>query len=170
MTARNNNNINNIINSNNNNNETSTIEYDSFMIGLIEQLTNNKEIPHSRPMTVVLNISTSNMHPKQVEYALNGLKHLIDNQFSLLSPTAKILFPIVYAVVILIGLFSNFLMIYAFYRAEQLRTFRNVFIINLSISDILLSSICAPLTLFRYIETKWTFGRYYYYYYYYYLL
>ena len=144
-----------------NNNQTSNLEYDSFMIGLIEQLTQNKEIPHTRPMTIVLNITTSDMHPKQVEYALNGLKHLIDNQFTLLSPTAKILFPIVYAIIILIGLFSNLLMIYAFYRDKQLRTFRNVFIINLVISDILLSSICAPLTLFRYIETKWTFGRYY---------
>lgn len=115
-------------------NTSSSVEYDQFWQGLIDQLTSNKGTP-SRPMTIFINIdyNTTNMHQKQIEYALQGFRNLIQSQFSLLSPAAKIIFPLVYGIVILVGLFSNLLMIYAFYRAEKLRTFRNVFIINLAI-------------------------------------
>jgi hypothetical protein len=68
-------------------------------------------------------------------------------------------FVVFYFFIIFFGIVSNFSIVYAFYKDKTLRTYRNVFIINLTISDILLCSICAPLTLQRYLSINWRYGR-----------
>lgn len=133
-----------------------------YMIYLYDQVFNASNIlPNERPMIVYIDTkyNQTNLSNVQMKYALKQMSSVIHSQFSLLSPTALIVFPIIYAVIILVGLITNALMVIAFYRAEKLRTFRNVFIINLAISDILLCLICAPLTLLKYIELNWILGR-----------
>lgn len=113
----------------------SSFAVNGFYIKLLDQITNYSFVSEQRPMRIYLEIdrNSTNMTETQIEYALMRFKFYIEEHFSALSTNAKILFSIFYGIVILIGLLSNLLMIYAFYRAEKLRTFRNVFIINLAI-------------------------------------
>jgi hypothetical protein len=115
--------------------ESISSDQDQFWQGLIDQLTSNRPKPDSRPMIVFIKIdyNLTNMSQFHIDYALNSFKLLIKSHFSLLSPTAKILFSVLYSVIILISLFANLSLVYAFIRFEKLRTFRNVFIINLVI-------------------------------------
>ena len=110
-------------------------DQDQFWQGLIDQLTSNRPKPDSRPMTVFINIdyNLTNMSQFHIDYALDSFKMLIKSHFSLLSPTAKTFFTVLYGIIILISLFANLSIVYAFFRCEKLRTFRNVFIINLVI-------------------------------------
>lgn len=59
------------------------------------------------------------------------LKHL--HQLSLLTPNYLVGFGIIYCFLILFGVLFNVLIIFAFIRAQKLRTFRNVYVINLAI-------------------------------------
>ena len=113
----------------------SSFIFQEFYLQLINQITNCQITTEKRPVAIYLNIdyNSTNMTENQIEYALMRFKSHIEEHFSALPTTAKILFSIIYGIVIIIGLLSNLLMIYAFYRAEKLRTFRNVFIINLAI-------------------------------------
>ena len=110
-------------------------DYDRFWQGLINQLTGVHSDPATRPMTVLIHIdyNLTNISQYHINYALSSFRMLIESHFSLLSPNAKIWFPILYAIIILISLFANLSIVYVFFRVEKLRTFRNVFIINLVI-------------------------------------
>ncbi len=116
-------------------NETQSTSIYGFLHDLTEQLT-GRFATMSRPMIIYIqtDYNSTDLHPKQIEYAIKEFKEQIETNFSLISTlTARALFTFFYGLVILVGLFSNLLMIYAFYKAEKLRTFRNVFIINLAI-------------------------------------
>lgn len=107
-----------------------------YMKYLFEQVSQaNTVVPNKRPMEIYIDTeyNKTNLTTTQIAYALTHLRDSIQKQFTVLSPSALIMFPIVYGVIILTGLIANALMIFAFYRSEKLRTLRNVFIINLAI-------------------------------------
>ena len=54
---------------------------------------------------------------------------------------------ILMSVVLAIAIFSNLLIIYCVVRLKNLRTVTNIFICNLSVSDILLAAYVMPLKL-----------------------
>ncbi|RNA39387.1 prolactin-releasing peptide receptor-like [Brachionus plicatilis] len=93
------------------------------------------------------------------DYLLRIVKQEIENSFSLVSSGSFFMFSFIFGLIFVFGIISNSLIIYSFYSSKNLRTFRNIFIVNLAISDILLCSICGPLTLFRYVDLNWKFGR-----------
>ncbi|CAF0819782.1 unnamed protein product [Brachionus calyciflorus] len=93
------------------------------------------------------------------EYLLKVVKHEINNSFGLISDRMVVIFSIIFGLIFLFGILSNFFIVFSFYRSKHLRTYRNIFIVNLAISDILLCSICGPLTLFRCIDLNWKLGR-----------
>nr|QVK45890.1 G protein-coupled receptor [Proales similis] len=82
-----------------------------------------------------------------------------EESFDLLPKSAATPFMILYGIVSVLGLTLNMTMIYAFCRAERLRTIRNFFIINLAISDIFLCLFCGPLTYLRNYTLHWPLGR-----------
>nr|XP_033798843.1 melanopsin [Geotrypetes seraphini] len=57
------------------------------------------------------------------------------------------------------GMLGNFLVIYAFCRSKSLRTPANMFIINLAISDFLMSSTQAPVFFATSLHKRWIFGE-----------
>ncbi|ROT61423.1 putative neuropeptide Y receptor, partial [Penaeus vannamei] len=64
----------------------------------------------------------------------------------------------VYSVLIVLGATGNSLVVMAVIRKPAMRTARNVFIINLAISDLLLCLVTMPLTLMELLTQYWPLG------------
>lgn len=119
-----------------------------------------EQMHRPRPNRIVeIDYNVTYVNPDLAEYLLLKVKTEIQHSFGLVSPELLLFFSILYGFIFFFGLMSNSLIIYSFYRSKKLRTFRNIFIVNLAVSDILLCSICAPLTLLRYIDLNWKLGR-----------
>ena len=101
---------------------------------LAEQIARNRPVSNERPLTIYLELNQNKtfLEAEQVTFIIAKLKEQLIDQFSLITPLNQV-FIFIYAVFIVFGLISNALMIYAFYKAQRLRTYRNVFIINLAI-------------------------------------
>ncbi|CAB4058982.1 NPFR [Lepeophtheirus salmonis] len=65
-----------------------------------------------------------------------------------------------YASLILFGSMGNILVIVVVIRNAAMRTARNVFIVNLAVSDLMLCLITMPLTLIEILYQTWQFGDY----------
>lgn len=63
-----------------------------------------------------------------------------------------------YSLLIILGATGNSLVVVAVIRKPAMRTARNVFIINLAISDLLLCLITMPLTLVELLSQYWPLG------------
>jgi neuropeptide Y receptor len=64
-----------------------------------------------------------------------------------------------YSVLIIVGAAGNSLVVCAVARKPAMRTARNMFIVNLAISDLLLCLITMPLTLMEILTKYWPLGR-----------
>ncbi|XP_042222789.1 neuropeptide F receptor-like [Homarus americanus] len=65
---------------------------------------------------------------------------------------------VVYSLLIVLGSTGNSLVVVAVIRKPAMRTARNVFIINLAISDLLLCLVTMPLTLVELLSQYWPLG------------
>jgi neuropeptide Y receptor len=66
----------------------------------------------------------------------------------------------VYSILIIVGAAGNSLVVCAVARKPAMRTARNMFIVNLAVSDLLLCLITMPLTLMEILTKYWPLGRY----------
>ncbi len=64
-----------------------------------------------------------------------------------------------YTVMIVVGSVGNLMVIYVVARNPSMRTARNVFVVNLAISDLMLCLITMPLTLIEILYVTWQFGN-----------
>ncbi|KAL0604942.1 Orexin receptor type 1 [Plecturocebus cupreus] len=64
-----------------------------------------------------------------------------------------------YVAVFLVALVGNTLVCLAVWRNHQMRTVTNYFIVNLSLADVLVTSICLPASLLVDITESWLFGH-----------
>ena len=64
-----------------------------------------------------------------------------------------------YSLLIIMGAAGNLLVVYAVVRQPAMRTVRNVFIINLAVSDLLLCVVTMPLTLMEVLSNTWQLGN-----------
>ncbi|XP_037067947.1 neuropeptide F receptor-like [Pollicipes pollicipes] len=74
------------------------------------------------------------------------------------SPVTAALLQTLYGILICCGIATNLFVWFVFVRKPKLRTTRNMFIVNLCTSDILLCTITMPFTLMFLLEAKWTLG------------
>ncbi|XP_023657185.1 prolactin releasing hormone receptor 2a [Paramormyrops kingsleyae] len=66
-----------------------------------------------------------------------------------------------YALVVLIGVFGNYLLLYVICRARKMHNVTNFFIGNLAFSDMLMCATCVPFTLaYAFNPRGWIFGRF----------
>ncbi|KAJ9598827.1 hypothetical protein L9F63_026638, partial [Diploptera punctata] len=65
-----------------------------------------------------------------------------------------------YSILIILGATGNSLVVCAVARKPAMRTARNMFIVNLAVSDLLLCLITMPLTLMEILTKYWPLGRY----------
>ncbi|GFG35484.1 hypothetical protein Cfor_00548 [Coptotermes formosanus] len=71
---------------------------------------------------------------------------------------AEVALIIVYAVLMVAGLVTNLLVSFVVARRAQMHTARNLYIVNLTVSDITLCVICMPSTLVAILRRQWTLG------------
>ncbi len=66
-----------------------------------------------------------------------------------------------YVLVVLVGVFGNYLLIYVICRSKKMHNVTNLFIGNLAFSDMLMCVTCVPFTLaYAFSPHGWTFGRF----------
>ncbi|XP_070210108.1 neuropeptide Y receptor type 2-like [Littorina saxatilis] len=74
-------------------------------------------------------------------------------------PTSTVVALVIsYCVVIALGLVGNILVVVVMLRRKDLQTSRNFYILNLSVCDILMSSVCMPFSLVKYTVKRWMLG------------
>lgn len=73
--------------------------------------------------------------------------------------TIEIFLIVLYCIVIVVGLLGNSLVCYVVCRYKKLRTPRNIFILNLSACDILMSVVGMPFSLIRLTLKNWYLGE-----------
>ena len=66
---------------------------------------------------------------------------------------------VLFAVINIVAFFGNLLTCYAVYRNQRLRTLSNMFVIALSVSDILMSTFSMPFTVVTLFHGRWIFGE-----------
>lgn len=96
------------------------------------------------------NITVVDMDPKKI----------FDRYNSNLRITPPTLYYLIaaYACLILIGSLGNVLVVTAVVRKPQMRTVRNVFVVNLAVADLLLCLVTMPLTLMEIVTVYWPLG------------
>lgn len=104
---------------------------DIWLDGIYDQLTRSQKF--ERPLFIEVDYNLSEINTDFAFYLLYRIEKHINSSFGLFSSLRLTLFIISYASIILFGLFSNFLMIFAFLKTARLRTFRNYYIINLAV-------------------------------------
>lgn len=74
--------------------------------------------------------------------------------------TTKIFFGIVYSLIFFTGISGNLCVILAVAKYPRLQTVRNVFLVNLSSSDVFVCIFSLPISAFTMFEKEWVFGRF----------
>lgn len=75
-------------------------------------------------------------------------------------PTTEALLILAFAVFISVGVLGNGMVCFVVARNPHMRTPRNIFIINLAISDLTLCVFTQPLNLYLLIRTQWELGSF----------
>jgi neuropeptide Y receptor len=71
---------------------------------------------------------------------------------------AKTLLIVAYAIFIVVGTLGNLLTCYVVARKTRMRTFLNLLIVNLAVSDVMLCVITQPLNIIKFTRLHWIFG------------
>ena len=66
---------------------------------------------------------------------------------------------LLYSIIFLLSLSGNILVILTLTRIRKMRTVTNLFLLNLSISDLLLSVLCMPFSLVAFLLKDFIFGE-----------
>ncbi|XP_052771088.1 neuropeptide F receptor-like [Mya arenaria] len=137
----------------------------------------NLTFPEPHIMTVVKNgsftfstIYDADMYGKYEDYSIN-MSNIDFDGYELLSmlaketerkydETAQTAIIIVFSMLILFGSVGNGLVCYVVFRNAHMRTPRNIFIINLAISDLTLCLFTQPLNLYRLLNNQWHLGEF----------
>lgn len=77
-----------------------------------------------------------------------------------LNPTAETVLIIIYSLLIGFGVCANLLLCFVVVRKSQMHTPRNLYIVNLSISDMTMCMICMPFTLISILRREWRLGSF----------
>ncbi|KAA0195326.1 hypothetical protein HAZT_HAZT002919 [Hyalella azteca] len=83
-----------------------------------------------------------------------------NNKESYLGPTAKVIIMVAYITLIVLGTAGNILVGLVIARKHEMRTSGNLYVINLTISDITLCLICMPFTLASLMKKNWELGSF----------
>lgn len=96
-----------------------------------------------------LNFSVEEAYGILLEYRKSGKN---------LNETSETILIIVYVLLIGFGVLANVLVCFVVARKSQMHTPRNLYIVNLSISDMSMCVICMPFTLISILRREWHFG------------
>ena len=68
------------------------------------------------------------------------------------------IFIVLFVVMFVVGAGGNFLVCYSVWRSQTLRNVTNYFLVNLSVSDLMVMLICMPATLTHDVTKSWFLG------------
>lgn len=89
----------------------------------------------------------------------NELEEFIDeNHFMMLQKVVSIVVPILFAIIVIVGLVGNSLVVIVVKFNPQMYSTTNLLIINLAIADLLFIIFCVPFTAWDYAFVYWPFG------------
>uniref|UniRef100_A0A674HZM7 Probable G-protein coupled receptor 83 n=1 Tax=Terrapene triunguis TaxID=2587831 RepID=A0A674HZM7_9SAUR len=74
-------------------------------------------------------------------------------------PTVKALLIVAYSVIIIISLFGNMLVCHVVIKNKRMHSATSLFIVNLAVSDIMITLLNTPFTLVRFVNSTWVFGK-----------
>lgn len=69
-----------------------------------------------------------------------------------------IVLTVMYCIVFSVGLVGNVFVILVVFRHQRMRTLTNVFLVNLTIGDLMVVCVCIPITLGNYVYRNWIYG------------
>ena len=87
------------------------------------------------------------------------MKELLSVELDMRTKALQLTEAVLLAVIDVVAIFGNLLTCYAVYRNQRLRTLPNMFVIALSVSDILMSTFCMPFTVVTLFLGRWMFGE-----------
>ncbi|CAL1273166.1 unnamed protein product [Larinioides sclopetarius] len=88
----------------------------------------------------------------------NDTEILIKTDYSSIESVVAIVVPILFGIIVIVGLIGNTLVVIVVAFNPQMRSTTNVLIINLAIADLLFILFCVPFTAFDYALPYWLFG------------
>uniref|UniRef100_A0A8C3N0F4 Uncharacterized protein n=1 Tax=Geospiza parvula TaxID=87175 RepID=A0A8C3N0F4_GEOPR len=74
-------------------------------------------------------------------------------------PTVKALLIVAYSVIIVMSLFGNMLVCHVVLKNKRMHSATSLFIVNLAVSDIMITLLNTPFTLVRFVNSTWIFGK-----------
>ncbi|XP_010289098.1 PREDICTED: probable G-protein coupled receptor 83, partial [Phaethon lepturus] len=74
-------------------------------------------------------------------------------------PTVKALLIVAYSVIIVMSLFGNVLVCHVVLKNKRMHSATSLFIVNLAVSDIMITLLNTPFTLVRFVNSTWVFGK-----------
>uniref|UniRef100_A0A8D0GIY2 G-protein coupled receptor 83 n=1 Tax=Sphenodon punctatus TaxID=8508 RepID=A0A8D0GIY2_SPHPU len=74
-------------------------------------------------------------------------------------PTVKALLIVAYSVIIVMSLFGNLLVCHVVIKNKRMHSATSLFIVNLAVSDIMITLLNTPFTLVRFVNSTWVFGK-----------
>ncbi|BET01552.1 receptor [Nesidiocoris tenuis] len=80
------------------------------------------------------------------------------DEILLMEQLVPIVVPILFGIIIVLGLIGNALVVIVVAANAQMRSTTNILIINLAVADLLFIVFCVPFTAADYIFTFWPFG------------
>lgn len=81
-----------------------------------------------------------------------------DGDFEEVEKIVGIVVPIIFGIIVVVGLFGNALVVIVVLFNPQMRSTTNILIINLAIADLLFIVFCVPFTAWDYAFLFWPFG------------
>ncbi|KAM3910468.1 G-protein coupled receptor 83-like [Leptodactylus fuscus] len=74
-------------------------------------------------------------------------------------PMVKALLIVAYSLIIIMSLFGNMLVCHVVMKNKRMHSATSLFIVNLAVSDILITLLNTPFTLVRFVYSTWVFGK-----------
>ncbi|XP_054852422.1 G-protein coupled receptor 83-like [Eublepharis macularius] len=74
-------------------------------------------------------------------------------------PTVKALLIVAYTVIIVLSLFGNLLVCHVVIKNKRMHSVTSLFIVNLAVSDLMITLLNTPFTLVRFVNSTWVFGK-----------
>ncbi|XP_052784987.1 allatostatin-A receptor-like [Mya arenaria] len=102
--------------------------------------------------TTAVNINTST--PSQNHSDLLDVQEFVEFEYYV-----RIIIPIIFGLIVALGLLGNLLVIVVILMNQQMRSTTNILILNLAIADLCFIIFCVPFTGTGYVLPQWPFGR-----------
>lgn len=119
----------------------------SFQMATIEYSVTN--------VTPMANISTNTTPFNTSGYNAS----VYDAEFAPFERIVKFTIPVIFGIIVALGLLGNLLVIVVIIKNEKMRSTTNILILNLAIADLCFIIFCVPFTATAYATPTWPFGK-----------